>query len=203
MAHSADIDAEVLPVRCTPLYRACARRKYGVAAALVRRGADPNGGPGHTVLIHASDFPIELVRLLMYAGADPNRSSVGWTPLRAAAYHGAAEVVAELLRRGADVNGRSGGAERTALSDAAVRGHGDVLRILVDAGADTSAGANPVYTDWKFVAAAALEWRRKYGVAALDSERAAHRATEEGFRFALPHLLAAAAGGGNKRPRRA
>jgi ankyrin repeat protein len=187
----ADLDNRIESGGFTPLHQACFRDNHSVAALLVRRGADARAvsAAGFGVLAAAQTYPIELVRLLLRAGADPEHPNRRWTPLHMAAAAGRADVAAELLLYGADVDG--GAPRRTPLSAAARNGQGEAVRLLIDAGACTDAGANPPDTDWSFVAASALRWRRE-AEAALASERAAHEATQESFRFALPHLLAAA-----------
>ena len=202
----AALELKTEPGGCTALLHACFRKNYDIAALLVRRGADVNAttAAGHGALAKAHVYPIELVRLLLDAGADPNlgRAEVNdpmaaWTVLQVAISAERADVVAELLRHGADVN-RLPTVVRSALYVAAIRKNRNITRMLLDAGAKTDIGSNPLGTDWNFIASAALQWRRD-AEAELERERAAHAATQEGFRFALPHLLAAS----NKRPRHA
>ncbi len=78
----------------------------GTARALLDRGADADGGALHAA---AARTRLELVRLLLAAGADANRRDpdTGRSPLHAAVSAGggdAPEVVRELLDSGADVN---------------------------------------------------------------------------------------------------
>jgi ankyrin repeat protein len=79
----------------------------GSARALLDRGADADGGALHAA---ASRARLELVRLLLAAGADVNRREpdTGRSPLHAAVStgrsHDAPEVVRALLDAGADVN---------------------------------------------------------------------------------------------------
>ena len=79
----------------------------GSARALLDRGADVDGGALHAA---AASTRLELVRLLLAAGADVNRRDpdTGRCPLHAAvSAHGvrdAPDVVRELLDAGADVN---------------------------------------------------------------------------------------------------
>ena len=75
---------------------------------------------------------IELVRLLLDHGADPNIPHAEGlsTPLHYAAIKGQAAIAALLLDHGANINGvdRSGS---TALHLAAARGYIDVVRLLI------------------------------------------------------------------------
>ncbi len=76
-----------------------------------------------------------LVKLVLDAGANPNRSCVLGYPLDIAAGKGQSEIVAMLLDAGAEVDGRGedGG---TALSSASAAGHATVVRQLLEAGAN-------------------------------------------------------------------
>lgn len=60
----------------------------------------------------------------------------GRTPLKIAADKGAAATVTLLLNKGSDVNGMSGG--ESALHSAALRGHLDVIRVLLEHGANAN-----------------------------------------------------------------
>ena len=144
----AAMEPKTEPEGCTALLQACFRGNYDIASLLVRRGADVNATTtaGYGVLANVHLYPIELVRLLLDAGAGPK--------------------------------------------------HGDIIRLLLDAGADPDVGSNS--NDWSFIAAVVLQWRGETQ-AALERERAARAASEASFRFALPHLLAAAAGAGAAR----
>ncbi|MFW3171099.1 ankyrin repeat domain-containing protein [Geodermatophilus sp. CPCC 206100] len=86
---------------------AAAGGAIGTARALLDRGADADGGALHAA---ATAARLELVRLLVDAGADVNRRDpdTGRAPLHAAVAAGvdgdAPEVVRVLLAAGADVN---------------------------------------------------------------------------------------------------
>eukprot|EP00439_Symbiodinium_sp_Y106_P023600 s2265_g2.t2 len=81
---------------------------------------------------------VEIVRLLLHAGADSNlANSLGATALTAASRTGHAEVVQLLLEANADKDlAHNDGF--TALQLASFKGRVDVARILLDAGADTN-----------------------------------------------------------------
>ena len=77
------------------------------------------------------------VRLLLSRGADPNiATSKSWTPLHWAAYFGKRESVKLLIAAGAQVNTQESRFGHTALVSAARHGHLDVIRILLESGAD-------------------------------------------------------------------
>ena len=75
----------------------------------------------------------ERVRQLIQDGQDVNRGDSGWTPLMFAANYGRDQVVQELIRAGADVNGKNY-TKRTALHLASWRGHSSVVKTLAEAG---------------------------------------------------------------------
>ncbi|MEA2900806.1 MAG: uncharacterized protein QOH36_693 [Actinomycetota bacterium] len=120
-------------------------------ASLLRKGAAPNsvGDGGSTpVYVAALREDPAVVRLLLEAGADPNRESTGdgeGTPLCAAASWGKSEVIHELLAHGADPNQRESGVGGSAgyspLLWASRGGHHETARMLLEVGADPNADA--------------------------------------------------------------
>ena len=82
---------------------------------------------------------VEVVPLLLKAGADPNAANrYGITPLWLAATNGSASLVRELLKSGAKVGTALPHGE-TALMAAARTGEPETIRMLLDAGADANA----------------------------------------------------------------
>lgn len=86
---------------------------------------------------------LELVRVLLRLGVDPNVQGRGRTPLFCVANECASEtgpdVVRALLEAGADLDGCSGVTRATALHAAARRGHIEIARTLLDCGAAMNA----------------------------------------------------------------
>jgi len=95
---------------------------------------------------------IEIMKRLLAGGADPNRRTFSRTPLSLAAYAGDAEAVSLLLDAGASPAGEcwspfsdlprpKGGLAfcNNAIHEATSKGYTDVVRVLCDRGADTSA----------------------------------------------------------------
>jgi ankyrin repeat protein len=112
---------------------------------LIEAGADVNKRnreePHETPLFRAVfNENLEVVEILLNAGADPNIAiDDGTTPLMVAAAHGVTEIVRKLIQKGANVNAKDsrGG---TALMDAV--GDLELLQMLVEAGADVGAVDN-------------------------------------------------------------
>lgn len=191
----------------TALHMACIAGSVRSARALVGRGADVNarGMNGNPPLIMAM-ANLELLRLLLRAGADPAVTCAGWTALHGCSVTNAHEAVAELLAAGADPTPRTPGGT-TPVSLALAGRHAETLRLLLDAGGGPLPDRDrlPV-DDWRFLNESQARWRVEAEAAlaaeraALAAERAAHIATQDSFRFALPHVLQAACRP-TKRPR--
>jgi ankyrin repeat protein len=96
---------------------------------------------GTTALMKAASAGhVDLVRVVIEAGADVNRrSGTGATALVEAAYAGQAEVARLLIAEGADVNASLDDGS-TVLMAAAPGDHADIVRMLLAAGADVHGG---------------------------------------------------------------
>src|SRR5687768_4207894 len=73
---------------------------------------------------------VDLLPVLVAAGADVNAPSLSDTPLTAAVRKGALAAAAWLLDHGADVNGRASPKDATALHAAVMEGRMDAVRFL-------------------------------------------------------------------------
>lgn len=127
----------------TPLLQAAFYLNATQVAAFLDRGADVNAtnAAGMTALMKAvSD--VEKVRLLIRRGAKVNGATqAGNTALIIACFEfGTAPVVSELLKHGADLHPVNQ-ARNDALKAAAAAGDVEVLRVLLDAGADPNSKA--------------------------------------------------------------
>ena len=117
----------------TALISAASKGNLEIVRLLLDANADPNlqTSFGATALSLASAHHPEVVRMLLVAGADVNKSE----PLVEAAWSGQHEIVRMLLKAAADVNVRTEH-ECTPLFAAALNGHRDIVRTLLKAGAD-------------------------------------------------------------------
>jgi ankyrin repeat protein len=107
---------------------------------LLRAGAHVNAADdyGVTPLARACENASEpTVTRLLEARANPNAAQAnGLTPLMTAARTGNLNVVKALLLRGANVNGATASTDETALSWAVAERHLDIVRALIENGAD-------------------------------------------------------------------
>jgi len=118
---------------------AAAQRHKDLVKLFIDDGVDVNatGGTFYTPLFAAAfSGDKEIVRILIKAGADASLGeSEGNSPLSAAAWQGDDEIVQILLAHGANQSS----VLNEALSYAALFGNGNIVRRLLDAGADPSA----------------------------------------------------------------
>lgn len=122
---------------------AAARGDIEAVRALLRKGADVNGtqGDGSTALHWAAaNADRKLADLLIASKADLSARTrlAGITPLFVAAKNGAAEVVEDLLKAGADVN-LANASGTTPLMMAAAAGDPATVRIMIEHGATVNA----------------------------------------------------------------
>ncbi len=121
---------------------------------LLKAGGDPNamdGGEAFPALYLAvQEESMDAVRMLLDAGAHPDRGrsaegpgenivdymNGGWTTLLRAVMDRPMELIELLLDRGANPNIASSAFRKTALMQAAEWGRPDVIRLLVERGAD-------------------------------------------------------------------
>jgi len=133
---------------------ACEKGNVAAVRKLLAEGVSPNAtrSSGASALAYAvAGRHIEVVRLLLEARADPDRTSFGMTPLFLAAENGDLQTIEVLLKAGADVNARLQAVDKemevrngdTALIAAASpKVSPAVARALLKAGADVNARAD-------------------------------------------------------------
>ena len=126
------------------LLLACQNNRVVEVEQLLQKPLDPNRRsavpqPVWPMFSAAEQGHLEVVRLLLEAGADKNAAKqYGTTALMLAAHNGHLEVVRVLLEAGADKNAARQD-EATALMIAAQDGHLEVVQVLLEAEADMNA----------------------------------------------------------------
>ena len=158
--HGADINAKT-QLGVTPLFLASAYSgAIDTVKLLLDRGANPktarNDGaaPLHAA-VSAGDAGKAALLLDRGAEMEATVTPPGFTPLHVAAVLGDASTVRMLLKRGAKANARIAGfGNTTAIIEASFAGFPDVVRALVDAGADINA-----YDDDRRTALMYAVWR--------------------------------------------
>jgi ankyrin repeat protein len=146
--------AEVNPrstSRISALEDAAGRGNIEVARALIAHGAEVNrnnsGGSGSALATAAADGQLEMVKFLLANGANPNLT--GYQNRQTAVMHAVFanghkpvhdEILRVLIQAGADVNWKADKnyEEDTPLTRAVKQGEVGAIKILLEAGADTS-----------------------------------------------------------------
>ena len=111
-------------------------RRLEIIRLLLQAGADPNAA-----VRYRNHAMTGAVQLLLQAGADPNTADVRRSTAPLCAAHGNSKhtgAVRLLLQAGADVNAANVNGQ-TPLMAAARNGHIEALRLLLEAGADVGA----------------------------------------------------------------
>jgi len=67
---------------------------------------------------------------------DINETTWGVTPLYIAVHFGRVQMIKPIIEKGADINALCGSKKRTALHKAVSKGNEEIVRLLLDAGAD-------------------------------------------------------------------
>lgn len=160
-----DREPEYASPQQAQLISAAERGERALLESLLRQGVNPNALTGHrgaSALSHGViRGDVEMTRVLLEAGADPNLRAGGHTPLGLAALHGHARIAGMLMRAGANPELRSGDGN-TPLTAAAALNRPAVLSVLL------AGGANPAQFN--------REGRTALNIAALEGFEKAVRA---------------------------
>lgn len=130
-----------------------------LAAQALESGANPNYTNGHMMcpllVCCGGSGPIEMLDLLITAGARVDcEDNTGWTALHFAASSGQGVLVARLLAAGAPIDAKTKDRGWTPLTRAAYRSCPHIIKMLLEAGADST-----ICTEGK----TALQWAIETG----------------------------------------
>ncbi len=165
---------EAAPVAAQPSELTVAARGGDLAkvTALLEAGAEPDPQGIATPLYFASQGGhLEIAKVLLANGANPNAQSNWGTPLHISARRGHLEIAKILLQHGADPNVTGGEFGNTPLHEAAVKGVVEIGALLIDHGADVNARNShfepPIHLAVQKKRTAFAEILRKFGAAAI------------------------------------
>lgn len=177
----ADPDAD-WGCKSSPLMWAVMFGMYDMVRFLCSHGfsVDPPGDRESPIFIVCGTGDIDMIRLLLDLGADPNSiSSIGMTPLHCAVRGFFTEETARiLLQYGADPNIRDH-RNMSPLHAAAEKGEVDIMKMLIEAGADCYMRDKKDRTPFDILKTDhAVEWEEN-GEALREFAAAASRIREE------------------------
>jgi uncharacterized protein len=174
----ADVNAPQ-PDGATAIQWASYRGDLPLADLLIAAGADVKlaNHDGVTPLwLAAQNGNGAMIEKLIRAGADPNeRRPNGETPLMMAARSGSVEATRVLADHKADVNAKENLRGTTALMWAAEQEHADVMKLLIQRGADVAAVSNPDTRNSRLNIAPTVKQRAASAQAAGGVQRARAR----------------------------
>ncbi|XP_024080647.1 ankyrin repeat domain-containing protein 17-like isoform X3 [Cimex lectularius] len=150
LAMHANVEDRGIKGDCTPLMEAASSGYVDIVRLLIHHGADVNAqsSSGNTPLMYAcAGGHLDAVRVLLDAGANvEDHNENGHTPLMEAASAGHVQVAEILLERGAGINTHSNEFKESALTLACYKGHLDMVRFLLEAGADQEHKTDEMHT---------------------------------------------------------
>ncbi|XP_011496279.1 PREDICTED: ankyrin repeat and KH domain-containing protein 1-like [Ceratosolen solmsi marchali] len=150
IAMNANIEDRGIKGDCTPLMEAASAGHVDIVSLLIAHGADVNAHStsGNTPLMYAcAGGHEEVVRVLLEAGANvEDHNDNGHTPLMEAASAGHVSVAKILLEHGAGINTHSNEFKESALTLACYKGHLEMVKFLLEAGADREHKTDEMHT---------------------------------------------------------
>ncbi|XP_015120121.1 ankyrin repeat domain-containing protein 17 isoform X3 [Diachasma alloeum] len=150
LAMNANVEDRGIKGDCTPLMEAASAGHVDIVSLLIAHGADVNAQStsGNTPLMYGCAGGHEdVVKVLLEAGANvEDHNENGHTPLMEAASAGHVPVAKILLENGAGINTHSNEFKESALTLACYKGHLDMVRFLLEAGADQEHKTDEMHT---------------------------------------------------------
>ncbi|XP_065353147.1 ankyrin repeat domain-containing protein 17 isoform X5 [Cloeon dipterum] len=150
LAMSAGVEDRGIKGDCTPLMEAASAGHADIVQLLIDNGADVNAqsSTGNTPLMYAcAGGHLEVVEILLKSHANvEDHNENGHTPLMEAASAGYVNVAKILLDNGAGINTHSNEFKESALTLACYKGHLEMVRFLLAAGADQEHKTDEMHT---------------------------------------------------------
>ncbi|KAK9891834.1 hypothetical protein WA026_016633 [Henosepilachna vigintioctopunctata] len=150
LAMHANVEDRGIKGECTPLMEAASAGHLDIVRLLVAHGADVNAQSttGNTPLMYGcAGGHTEVVQFLLEHGANvEDHNENGHTPLMEAASAGHVGLAKILLMHGAGINTHSNEFKESALTLACYKGHLDMVRFLLEAGADQEHKTDEMHT---------------------------------------------------------
>ncbi|KAK9744180.1 Ankyrin repeats (3 copies) [Popillia japonica] len=150
LAMHANVEDRGIKGECTPLMEAASAGHLDIVRLLVAHGADVNAQStsGNTPLMYGcAGGHQEVVKFLLENGANvEDHNENGHTPLMEAASAGHVGLAKILLEHGAGINTHSNEFKESALTLACYKGHLDMVRFLLEAGADQEHKTDEMHT---------------------------------------------------------
>ncbi|XP_069486906.1 ankyrin repeat domain-containing protein 17 isoform X16 [Ambystoma mexicanum] len=150
LAMHANVEDRGIKGDITPLMAAANGGHVEIVKLLLAHGADVNAqsSTGNTALTYAcAGGYVDVVKVLLQAGASiEDHNENGHTPLMEAGSAGHVEVARVLLDSGAGINTHSNEFKESALTLACYKGHLEMVRFLLAAGADQEHKTDEMHT---------------------------------------------------------
>ncbi|XP_069125262.1 ankyrin repeat and KH domain-containing protein 1-like isoform X1 [Argopecten irradians] len=150
LAMKANVEDRGIKGDCTPLMEAASGGYVDIVKLLITHGADVNAqsSAGNTPLHYAACGGYEdVVQVLIDAGANVEQHNEnGHTPLMESASAGHVGVARILLSSGAGINTHSNEFKESALTLACYKGHLEMVKFLLEAGADQEHKTDEMHT---------------------------------------------------------